>query len=58
MALKRNTENKVIAGVCSGLAEYFELDTTVMRLIFVIAFIFWGVGPLLYLILWLLMPKK
>lgn len=52
----RNNENKVIAGVCSGLARYFDIDPTVVRLIFILSFLFWGVGPFLYLILWLLMP--
>jgi phage shock protein PspC (stress-responsive transcriptional regulator) len=58
MALKRNLQNKVIGGVCSGLADHFGIDPVVMRLIFVLGFIFWGVGPIIYLIMWLLMPEK
>lgn len=54
--LTRNTENKVIAGVCSGLADYFELDPTLMRVIFVIAFFAFGIGIIPYVILWIVMP--
>lgn len=54
--LTRSTENKVIAGVCSGLADYFELDPTLMRVIFVIAFFAFGIGIIPYVILWIVMP--
>ena len=51
-------EDKVIGGVCSGLAEYFGVDTLVTRLGFLLGFLLWGVGPIIYLILWLVVPKK
>ncbi len=51
------SHDKVIAGVCSGLADYFGTDTTLVRLIFVFAFLFAGAGPLVYLILWVIMPR-
>ena len=54
--LKRNTFNKVIGGVCSGLADYFGIDVVLVRAIFVASFLFGGVGGGLYLILWILMP--
>lgn len=56
--MKRNTEDVVIAGVCSGLAQEWGVDPILIRLAFVAAFLFWGMGPLVYLILWLLMPVK
>lgn len=52
-----NQENKIIGGVCGGLAEYFELDPIIIRLIFVFLTIFGGSGILIYLILWIFLPK-
>ena len=54
--LKRNPFNKVIGGVCSGLADYFGIDVVLVRAIFAASFLFGGVGGGLYLILWILMP--
>ena len=49
--------NKKIAGVCGGLAEYFEIDATVVRVLWILAFFIYGLGPLVYLILWLVIPR-
>lgn len=54
--LKRST-NKVLVGVCGGLAEYFGIDATIVRVIYALLVICGGVGILLYIILALLMPK-
>ena len=54
--LKRSA-NKMIAGVCGGLAEYLGMDATIVRVIYALLVICGGVGLLLYLILALLMPK-
>src|SRR5690554_2322456 len=54
--LYRNTYNKTIAGVCSGIADYFNIDVLVVRLLFVLVFIAWGTGLLIYIILWLVLP--
>jgi phage shock protein C len=56
--LYRSRTDRTIAGVCGGLAEYFGLDSTVVRLVFVIMFLLGGHGLLVYLILWVLMPEK
>jgi phage shock protein PspC (stress-responsive transcriptional regulator) len=48
----------VIAGVCAGLAEYFNVDVLLVRMIFILALIYFGVGIVPYLILWLVMPIK
>jgi len=58
MSIKRDTDKKLIAGVCSGLANYFECDPLLVRLTFLLAFALWGVGPIIYLILWLILPKE
>jgi phage shock protein PspC (stress-responsive transcriptional regulator) len=52
----RNPDQKTIGGVASGIAAYFGVDVTIVRLIFVLGFIFFGTGLLLYLILWAITP--
>jgi phage shock protein C len=49
--------DKKIFGVCSGLGEYFDIDPTIVRVIFLFALIAFGTGLLLYLILALVMPN-
>ena len=56
--LTRDTDNKMIAGVCSGIANYLNVDPTVIRLIWAIAISFFGTGAFLYLIAWIIMPEK
>jgi phage shock protein C len=58
MAKKLVKGEKKLFGVCSGLANYFDLDPTVMRLLFLIALLFFGTGLLLYFILAIIMPDK
>lgn len=55
--LNRSTKNQMIAGVCAGLGEYFAVDPTVIRLIFVLATIFGGYGIIAYVILWIVLPE-
>jgi phage shock protein C len=58
-ALHRSRTNRVIAGVCGGLGEFFGLDAFWFRLGFLIALIPGGVpGMLLYLVLWLIVPSE
>ncbi|OYN87933.1 PspC domain-containing protein [Parenemella sanctibonifatiensis] len=54
--LRRSTSNKMIGGVCAGIARYFGWDATLVRLILVALVLFAGVGILAYLIAWLVMP--
>lgn len=56
--LYRDEYHKVFGGVCSGLAEYFEMDVTVMRLLFAFTFFIMGVGFGTYIILWIVLPRK
>ncbi|WP_423736979.1 PspC domain-containing protein [Chitinophaga caseinilytica] len=53
----RDSDHKVIGGVCSGLAAYFRMDPVIMRILFVITALFWGGGILVYLILWFATPE-
>jgi phage shock protein C len=58
MAKKLVKGEKKLFGVCSGLANYFEIDPTVMRLLFLVALLVFGTGLLLYVILAVIMPDK
>ena len=55
--LYRQMKNKMIGGVCMGLSEYFEIDPVIIRVLFVFA-LFLGMGFLLYIILWIIVPKN
>ncbi len=52
----RDSKNKVLGGVCSGLANYFNLDVALLRVLFVIALLFASFGFWLYIILWVVIP--
>ena len=54
--LYRSRKERVIAGVCGGLGEYFNLDPTWIRLIFILMFFLGGCTLLLYVIMWLIVP--
>lgn len=54
--LHKSSKNKMVCGVCGGLAEYFKLDPTIVRLIFVLVTLFKGAGLLLYVIAAIVMP--
>jgi phage shock protein C len=55
--LTKSKNDKIIEGVCGGLAEYFRIDPVLVRFIFIILIFFDGLGILLYLILVIIMPK-
>jgi phage shock protein C len=55
--LTRSRRNRQLAGVCGGLAEYFGVDPTLIRVAFVLVTIFAGTGLLLYIILALVIPE-
>ncbi len=56
--LYRKASDKKIAGVCSGLAEFFGIDPTIVRILFLIALICGSVGFWIYLIVWICAPEK
>lgn len=55
--LTRSSSDKVIGGVCAGLAEYFNIDVTLVRALFVILALSGGTALPLYIVLWLVMPE-
>lgn len=56
--LKKSSSNKVLCGVCGGLASHMNIDVTVLRILWVCAVLFAGFGILLYLVCALLMPNE
>jgi len=55
--LFRDSDDKFLGGVCSGLAHYFGMDVIWMRLLWLILFFFFGTGFLIYILLWILIPQ-
>ncbi|MDP1694954.1 MAG: PspC domain-containing protein [Candidatus Woesearchaeota archaeon] len=54
-----SNKDRKIAGFCGGLAEYFNIDPTLMRLIYIVlTFISMGTGILVYLIAWIIVPRN
>ncbi|HEV2350662.1 MAG TPA: PspC domain-containing protein [Terriglobia bacterium] len=56
--LTRSIDDKKIAGVCGGLAEYLDLDPTLVRIVWVMLALFVGWGVLGYLIAWMVLPEQ
>jgi len=56
--LYRTRHGRIIAGVCTGLATYFGVDPTLVRLAFALVTVFGGVGILLYLCAWVVIPDE
>ena len=56
--LYRNKSKGMVAGVCAGLAEYFGVDPTVLRIIFVLWALSGGSGVMAYIVLWIILPDK
>lgn len=53
----RSTSNKMIAGVCAGLAEYLDLDPSLVRIGFVVLALLSGIGIPVYVIMWIVLPE-
>ncbi len=56
--LYRLREGRVVAGVCAGIAAYFGIDPTLVRLAFALFTVFGGAGILLYLCAWIVIPEE
>lgn len=56
--LYRSTNNKVIAGVCAGVSDYFEIDPTIVRIIWLLLAFPGGIGLIAYVVCWIVMPEK
>ena len=56
--LYRSKSNRQLAGVCGGLAQYFNLDATLVRVLFILLAVLGGSGLVLYLAMWIIVPKE
>jgi phage shock protein C len=58
--LRRSSENRMIAGICGGLAEYFGMDPVLMRVLYVVGSIVsvGFPGILVYILLWIIIPER
>jgi phage shock protein PspC (stress-responsive transcriptional regulator) len=56
--LHRHTEDRKLAGVCAGLAEYFDMDPLIFRVVFLMSVFFGGIGLLVYAIMWIMVPAR
>lgn len=56
--LTKSKKNRVFGGVCGGLAEYFNIDVTLVRIITIILACLGGPGLIAYFIIWLIMPNE
>ena len=56
--LFRSRDNRMLAGVCVGFAEYLNVDVTILRVLLVLITIFGGSGLLLYFIFWVIIPEE
>ena len=54
--LYRSQSQRMLAGVCGGLAEYFNVDATLIRVLFLVLAVFGGSGLLIYVVMWLIVP--
>lgn len=56
--LERVRQGRMLAGVCTGIAQYLNADVSVVRIITLLVGLFTGVGPFIYLAAWLVMPLQ
>ena len=56
--LLRIRQGRIVAGVCAGLGAYFGVDVNLVRLAFGVFTVFYGLGILLYLIAWVILPEE
>ena len=56
--LYRSRTNRMLAGVSGGLAQYFNADATLIRVLFVVLALLGGSGLLIYLVMWIIVPQE
>lgn len=53
----RDPDNRILGGVCSGMSAYWRIDPIILRILFVLAFLGFGTGLIIYIILWIVIPE-
>ena len=56
--LYRSKKDRMIGGVCGGVAEYANTDPTLVRLLWAIGTLLWGAGIIAYIVAWIIIPEK
>lgn len=56
--LYRSGKERILGGVCGGIAEYLNTDPTIVRILWIAGSLLWGLGILLYIILWIIVPRN
>jgi phage shock protein C len=56
--LYRSGKDRILGGVCGGIAEYLGVDPVIIRLLWIAGSLAWGVGILLYIICWIIIPRN
>jgi phage shock protein C len=56
--LYRSGHDRVLGGVCGGIAEYLGVDPVIIRVLWIAATLAWGAGILLYIIAWIIIPRN
>jgi phage shock protein PspC (stress-responsive transcriptional regulator) len=56
--LYRSINNKILGGVCGGIGEYFDVDPTIVRLLWILFIFAGGSGIIAYIVAWLIVPKQ
>lgn len=54
----RSQDDQLLGGVCKGIANYFDVDVTIIRLVWLLAVVFGGMGVLAYIIAWVIIPEE
>lgn len=56
--LYRSEKDKMLGGVCAGIADYLNIDPVIVRVIFVLIFLAEGIGLMIYVLLWIIVPEE
>ena len=56
--LYRSKTDRKLAGICGGLAQYFNIDATLIRVLFIVLAVLGGSGVILYVAMWIIVPKE
>ncbi|MCX6801106.1 MAG: PspC domain-containing protein [Candidatus Diapherotrites archaeon] len=56
--LYRSRKDRILGGVCGGVAEYFNIDPVIVRVLWILATLLWGFGLLLYITMWIIVPRN
>ncbi len=56
--ISRSRQNRIFGGIAAGLGEYLSIDPIIVRVLFVVSVLFGGIGILLYLIMWIVIPEE